>query len=193
MLTWGEDYFRQQNARENGRVNADSESGYDDYSELDAPSKEAVDACVEAIQPDKDATVIEIGCAYGYTVRQMLARGLDCVGLDISAVVTERKLNDKINQGDAREHNFSSYSHVVGFNILSCFSDAELTALIPRLNSSLSRNFFQIDDALEWNPDAIRAEALRHYNLKTLDDWRRLPWKRGTTLRAWRSGAQVTV
>ena len=193
MLTWGEDYFRQQKARGAGRINPDSESGYDDYSELDAPRKEAVDACIEAIQPEHTAAIIEIGCAYGYTVRQLLALGLDCVGIDISAVVRDRRVSPWVSVGDAREHNFSNYDHVIGFNILSCFSDVELESLVLRLNSSLSRNFFQIDDALEWNPDAIRAEALRHYNLKTLDDWKRLPWKRGTTLRAWRSGKQVVV
>ena len=191
MLTYGEDYFQQKEARQRGRNNPDTQSGYDEYSVHDAPDEQAVQACIDAIQPTARAQILEIGSAYGYTVQKLRQRGYTCFGLDISTFVAPRDVSGFLTVGDARLTAYTTYNHVIGFNILSCFTDLELAPLIIALNRSRGKNFFQIDDALEVPENIIRREALSNYNLKTLADWSRMPWKVGTTLRAWRTGETV--
>lgn len=127
-------------------------------------------------------SVLEICCAKGFVVEDLVANGLDAYGVDVSSyAISEASLSiaDRLTVADIRigqstfleDFRNNEFALILGFNCLCCFSDAEISAMVIELNRISSDQFYMI---------AENANA-SFYNPKTIQEWRDgFAWEQGT-------------
>lgn len=126
--------------------------------------------------------VLEICCAKGFLVEDLVERGIDAYGVDVSPYAIGQanpSIASRLTVADIRigQSNFLSsfnnnrFSLIIGMNCLCCFSDAEITGMITELNRISSDQFYVISENA--NPS--------FYNPKTIQQWRdSFNWEQGT-------------
>ena len=124
--------------------------------------------------------LLVLGCAYGFEVEGFRALGIDAWGIDVSAyAISQAKpaVLPYLEVADARTklatYKRNSWDYVFSRWFLECMSDADLTTLIPDMNFICKSDQVHIVSTLS-PPD--------YYNIKTLQQWRALPFKTGTIL-----------
>lgn len=126
--------------------------------------------------------ILEIGCAKGFLVEDLVNRGIDAYGVDVSSYAISAaspSISSRLTVADIRigqstfleDFNNNYFSLIIGMNMLCCFSDAEITAMVTELNRISSDQFYVIS---ENSPTTF-------YNSKTIQDWRdSFNWEQGT-------------
>ena len=128
--------------------------------------------------------VLEIGCAKGFIVEDLVDMGVDAYGLDISSYAISTAINSAILRrpdlitrfivGDARIilSNYSTKQFDVIFTcrFLECIDDMDLIQLINEMNRISKKQIHIIDE--QPNSD--------FYNVKTLKTWKNLNFTQGT-------------
>ena len=126
--------------------------------------------------------VLDLCCAKGFLVEDLVERGIDAFGVDVSAYAIGQanpSIASRLTVADIRigqstfleDFNNNAFSLIIGKECLCCFSDAEITAMVPELNRISSDQFYVIS---EQAPTAF-------YNSKTIEQWRDgFAWEQGT-------------
>lgn len=143
-------------------------AGYTDYTQKYFDYSAIADRVGQNTQP-----IIAVGVAYGYTVTELRARGVEIVGMDISSWAVQQANSQYVLQGDARSSTdvatlagevTGNPKVAVSLCLLSCLTDDEAVSVCENLRAEA-----QSVAHLVWtdpNPD--------YYNKKTLADWQAL-------------------
>lgn len=126
--------------------------------------------------------ILEICSAKGFLVQDLRARGINAFGVDVSQYCYDQadpNVQPFLTVADIRigqstfleDFNNNYFSLIIGMNCLCCFSDAEITAMIPELNRISADQFYVIAETANSN----------FYNPKTIEQWRDgFAWEQGT-------------
>lgn len=126
--------------------------------------------------------ILEIGCAKGFLVEDLRNRGINAFGVDVSQYCYDQanpSVQPYLTVADIRigQSNFLSsfnnnyFALIIGMNMLCCFSDAEITAMVTELNRISSDQFYVISENA----------PTTFYNSKTIQQWRdSFGWEQGT-------------
>ncbi len=123
--------------------------------------------------------VLEICCAKGFLVEELVNLGIDAYGIDVSSYAigeADPSIASRLTIADIRTH-LSTYRNnefalVISANSLCCFSDLELINIIDELNR-ISRDQFHI---------VTPQSPIQFYNPKTISEWIALDWQKGTII-----------
>lgn len=130
----------------------------------------------------KGKSILEIACAKGYLVNELVGLGADAIGFDVSeyaigkAIEEHPGISERFFVADAREklkdYADEHFDVLIITNALCCFSDGELKALLLEINRISKRQFFIVTEAIK-----------KFYNSRTLEEWNNdFKWKIGTVL-----------
>lgn len=143
--------------------------------------------------------VLEIGCAKGFFVEQMVDAGVDAYGLDVSdwcinscnqagtdqaAVLRRPDLAARFTVGDATSplpYANNEFDWVVSFRFLECIADADLPGVISEMNRVVNPSRNQVHVVDDFTGEQIQAAA--YYNAKTQAEWAALAdWPRNVRI-----------
>jgi GT2 family glycosyltransferase/SAM-dependent methyltransferase len=112
----------------------------------------------------KGGSVLDIGCAYGYVVEELVNRGYDAYGIDLSPeCVAASPVPERLQVGNAVEMNIDRrFDLVLLANLFEHLSAADSEALIYKL-SKISPNLFTIINKGTHDPT--------HINLRSNYEW----------------------
>lgn len=126
--------------------------------------------------------ILEIGCAKGFLVEDLRTRGINAFGVDVSQYCYDNanpSVQPYLTVADIRigqstflsDFNNNYFALIIGKEVLCCFSDAEITAMVTELNRISADQFYVIS---EQAPTTF-------YNSKTIQQWRDgFAWEQGT-------------
>lgn len=125
-------------------------------------------------------TVLELGCAKGFIVKDLRDAGVNATGIDISSYAIgqcEPEVAPYLIQGDIRtalsQFGNKQFDVVISFRLLECLTDTEVSDLITNAGR-IGKKQVHIITTSDLNGT--------YYNFKTLEQWLSLPWPRGTVL-----------
>jgi len=143
--------------------------------------------------------VLEIGCAKGFLVEDLVDAGYDVQGVDVSdwalntcpgyvgdgsdaaATIRRPDLAGRFHLIDAATglkplfHN-NEFDVVFSIRVMECFSDAQLPGMISDMNAITKRVQIHIID------EFTAGQIATHYNAKPIEDWLAMGWEPGTRL-----------
>lgn len=115
----------------NGRV-------YPDYSKFKHIHKKRAEYLVKLGVTGK---VLEIGCAYGYMVEELIKLGIDAKGIDVSEYAVSQSItNVSVKNVKDLDFNKEDFDYIVSYNCLdNVISDKEASLIAEILNSSKAK------------------------------------------------------
>lgn len=130
------------------------------------------------------ASMLVVGCAYGYTVESLLAMGVDAWGLDVSTHATTRGaarlgIADRVLQGDAadsadiarvRDAAGGAFDAVLTECVLSTCTDDEAAAIAARAREATTDAGGVIHRVWSADGDGAGIDP-EWYNVQSLDAW----------------------
>lgn len=145
----------------------DHPAGYTDYGTLNRSMFEAIADLVE--QYDKPLLIA--GCGYGYTIEELVDKGVDAYGIDISQfalIQSAQRIRTRVAQADMTDlvemeaivNMFTDFETVVTEASMSCVDDPEMASMV--LNQ-IADNVIHL----------VRTDVNdEFYNVKSLTEWR---------------------
>lgn len=104
--------------------------GYDNYPETAYANESAEWRAVRIMYKFKlrrNASILVVGCAYGFLVKALVELGFDAYGIDISEFAVSQANNPRVLLGDARDENcFKHYDLIFSENMICCLSDEDI-------------------------------------------------------------------
>ena len=136
---FGKDYF-----------DGERKYGYGGYK-YDGRWKPVAKRIVSHFNLKSGSKVLDIGCGKGFLVKDLLDRGIDAYGLDISSYALkncEKSVSSKLYKGDAKKLNFSNnfFDAVVSINCIHNLKKKNcIKALMEIERVSKGKSFVQVD------------------------------------------------
>ena len=125
--------------------------------------------------------VLDIGCGWGSTVRCLQRLGVNAYGLDLPFPISQGlklwpELGTRLIVADAREwlstQEANSWNVIISSGFLVCLNDIDLLHCITHMNRISTLQLHVVDASVDDE----------YYNQKSLEEWRTLPFKRGTII-----------
>lgn len=130
----------------------------------------------ERIAAEQPRAVLVLGCAFGYLVDELVSRGVEAFGIDLSEWAIRKgkaklpKIAERLFVGDALKReslNPERVPLIVTEDLLPCLEDGEIAAGLPLWRSRADRVVHIVSPRLD-DPERIGAPEL---NWKTLEEW----------------------
>jgi ubiquinone/menaquinone biosynthesis C-methylase UbiE len=136
---FGKDYF-----------DGDRKFGYGGYF-YDGRWKKVAKDIIKFYNLKKGDKVLDIGCAKGFLVKELVDEGIDAYGIDVSiyAVKNSHKdVKDRINLGNVKKLNFQkkSFKLVLAINVIHNLNKADCVKALKEISRvSYKYSFIQVD------------------------------------------------
>lgn len=174
---YDESYFdgRRQDLRHN--------AGYGEYKDS------IFDQLAEQIVADYpeifNKKMIDVGCAYGFLVKHLRDKGVNCIGRDLSAYALARadpKIRKFLKKKDASD-SYPDIDGIISTRLLICFDEDTVDKIIPHFNESAEFQIHLIDNT----PNE------KYYLRKPLEWWISKPWNKGTILISYENWSKYLI
>lgn len=163
----------------------DGKSNYVTYTEDSSPFElhcSIIISALECMIGSDLPTVLDIGCAKGYLVSALRARGVHAYGLDWSSYAVDKSLDDArraLVVGSALHLPFKSNSFSLGvsFDVLEHLDECSARAAVRELSRVSDMQIHQVNTGrlLEWQFDGDESHCLK----LTLAGWHQLVLEEG--------------
>ena len=112
--------------------------------------------------------VLDIGCAFGFTVKDLREFGADAYGIDFSEYAVGVANSPYVTLADARTHakslKVNEYDLIIMCEFLHCLTDEDITQFVKDVGKK-AKNFFILERR------DFSEEAISLYNPKLLTEW----------------------
>ena len=151
-------------------------AGYSDYDRMQPRLEQQAEDLIRQFDL-RDKTVLELGCAKGYTLAEMQNRGVTCYGVDISKYATscvDKAFSSYVETSCAIEYLKGGHKadFIFSLGFLECLTEEEVVRIVGLINNNAGEQYHTIN--LELNE--------RFYLRKPREWWEGLDWK-NTTLK----------
>ena len=126
---------------------------------------------------DYGDTVLDVGCAKGFLVKDLTNEGIDATGIDVSEYAISKAVTDRVYVCDARELRFDAeeFDLAVSINTLHNLKEDEIAAVLSEMGI-ISVHQYIVLDAFKTKAQEKR---IRDWNLTAqtilhVDDWKKL-------------------
>lgn len=160
--------------------------GYSNYTKQREYCHWVADKLVEKYPSLVGKRIIDIGCAYGYTVERLRELGVLAWGRDHSAFAISQApaaISQYLQIGDVLDSYPANIKNAFSSRLLPCFLESEIPAIVTHLNNSFDNQLHIIDTALNEN----------YYLIKDWSWWVGLGWNLGTILIDWNDKSREVI
>lgn len=148
-------------------------AGYSNYKDVGFES--LADKIVTKYPNIVGKRVVDVGCAYGYLVKYLRDRGVDCLGRDISNFAisqAEPSISPFLQVKDVLDNYPNNIDGIISVRFLVCFDEPTVDLIIAHFNTSVNFQLHIIDQDVNE----------KYYLEQPLSWWAEKPWNPGTIL-----------
>lgn len=160
--------------------------GYGDYTTEEQWCIWVADKLVEQFPNLVGKRIVDIGCAYGYTVKRLRELGVLAFGRDVSSYAISQadpSISQYLEVGDALDPYPSQVKIGFSSRLLACFNEEKVLQCVDHFNTSFDNQLHILDAGI----------SPRFYLSKDMNWWTNLNWNTGTRLIDWYNRNQEII